>query len=92
MNQDSLAKTPGPINNIRSCGVIRNVYIVCLGSPRDLTSWSHGGIELQLIALLDIIVVFLNRIKKSKSKNQYVCYENSLEGNNFPSNRPENMK
>lgn len=58
MNPNSLAKGPGSIDNIRSSRIIRHVYTMWLGSPRDLTSWSHRGIKLQLIALPGIIVGF----------------------------------
>ena len=59
MNQNSPAKVPGPSNSIGSSSVIRNVDTTWLGSSRDLTSWSHGGRKLQLIALPGIVVGFL---------------------------------
>lgn len=71
MNQNSLAKVLGPSNSIGSSSVIRNVDTTWLGSSRDLTSWSHGGRKLQLIALPGIVVGFLfffYRIKKSKGE------------------------
>lgn len=73
MNQNSPAKVLGPSNSIGSSSVIRNVDTTWLGSSRDLTSRSHGGRKLQLIALPGIVVGFLfffffYRIKKSKSE------------------------
>lgn len=55
MSRRSLAKGPGSISNIRSSRISRHVYAPWLGSPRDSTSRSHGGINLQLTALPGII-------------------------------------
>lgn len=69
IKRDSPTKALGPSNSIRSSSVIKNVDTTGLGSSRDLTSWSQGGRELQLIALPGIVAGFLkNWIRKSKSK------------------------